>query len=120
MVTAWTFTIPGPPVPKARPRVIAGHTHTPKRTRVFEQLVHQLAMMAGVRAGAGPVSVTVAAFFPDRRQIDLDNCLKAVVDGLVGAPVLSGDHWAAVPRMSISGALDAANPRTVVTVEVVE
>ena len=34
-----TFTIPGPPVGKARPRVANGHAYTPASTRTYEEAV---------------------------------------------------------------------------------
>lgn len=34
-----TFTVPGKPVPKGRPRFARGHTYTPKKTRDYETLM---------------------------------------------------------------------------------
>lgn len=114
----WTFTIPGPPVTWERVTPMGKHATRTRKTRQHEQAVHALATAHGVRAGRGPVRLTVEAFFPDRRRRDLDNIGKAILDGLRGAPVLDDDCWAMVPEVILRGELDAANPRTVVTVEV--
>lgn len=115
----WTFIIPGPPVTWERvvPGKGARRTVRTSRTRNHENTVHALATVAGVRAGKGPVRITVDAFFPDKLRRDLDNIGKAVLDGLVGLPVLADDCWSVVPELIVRGALDKANPRTVVCVE---
>lgn len=121
----WTFTIQGPPVAWQRATPIPGRCVTPAKTRRHEGVVHQLAVAAGVRAGKGPCRVTVEAFFADLSAMDLDNVMKAVLDGLVGSKkipaaqrtVLADDRWTVVREQVSRGALDAANPRTVVTVE---
>lgn len=115
---AWTFTIPGPPVTWDRVTPMGRHATRTRKTRQHEQTVHALATAHGVRAGKGPIRLRVEAYFPDRRRRDLDNIVKAILDGLRGAPVLDDDCWAMVPEVILRGELDAANPRTVVTVEV--
>jgi len=119
---SFTFTVPGCPVPWERvtPRGKGGHTVTPPRTRNYEGAVGGHARASGVRLLGRPVRVTIACFFPDRRRRDLDNIAKAILDGLQGPGLLGGDHWEAVPSLTITGALDAANPRAVVTIEEVE
>ncbi len=118
-MTKWTFEIPGQPVPWERVTQGKHGAVRTARTRRHEQAVHALATIAGVRAGLGPVRVTIDAFFSDRHRRDLDNVAKAILDGLTGAPVLDGDHWECVRELVVRGALDAANPRTVVNVEVI-
>ena len=116
---SFTFTIPGCPVPWERvtPKAAGGRTVTPPRTRRYEADVRLRAMGAGVRLAAMSVRVRIDCYFPDRRRRDLDNIAKAILDGLQGPMLLSGDHWEAVPSLTITGALDAANPRAVVTIE---
>jgi len=41
-----------------------------------------MARMNGVRFGAIPVAVTIAAYMPDKRRRDVDNICKAVLDAL--------------------------------------
>lgn len=101
-----TFTVPGDPVAKARPRVtMAGgkpRAYTPSKTAGYEAAVALAS--EGSRPDEvidGPVFVGVVAIFrrPKRLQRrkdpgsliahtkrpDLDNVVKAVLDGL--------DHW---------------------------
>lgn len=94
------FTVPGPPVPKGRPRVTrAGHAFTPKRTRDYEALVNACAKRAAEgRTFAGPVEVWAIVWLPRPKRLmrqrdpegtvpcfkrpDIDNVLKAVLDGM--------------------------------------
>jgi len=78
---SWTFTIPGPPVPKARPRRSPhGHWYTPTRTREYEELVAWCAIQAGFQPSAGEYELHVT--IPANSRGDRDNILKAVMDGL--------------------------------------
>jgi Holliday junction resolvase RusA-like endonuclease len=101
------FFIPGNPVAKGRGRaaVVAGHAHvfTPAKTRSYETLVKQMAAatMDGAPPFELPVRVHIDVMLPipasmskkDRahavdgrllpgKKPDLDNCVKAVTDGL--------------------------------------
>lgn len=81
-----SFTIPGRPVPKGRPRLgVRGRKafiYTPPKTREYEQLVGWTAKCSGCRPIKGPVSVTLDVFC--RRKLDVDNIAKSVLDGLNG------------------------------------
>ncbi len=97
-----TFEIPGPPVPKGRPRVTRRGTFTPQKTKDYEQAVGEAAMVAarriefemltvvnGILADfpvAWPTdakySVECDFYFKKNPACDGDNCLKAVQDGL--------------------------------------
>lgn len=98
------FTVPGVPVAKARPRVYqtpAGpRASTPARTISYERAVAWAAAEAHVPLLEGPVALLVLAVFPRPKRLmrrrdpdgllpaptrpDLDNVVKAVLDGLVG------------------------------------
>ena len=91
------FTVPGTPVPKGRPRFGQGSARTPDRTRAYEQLVSVLAKAAHLEAPTfKPVSVYIAARWPRPlrdavgppcwRPVggDLDNVVKAILDGMLG------------------------------------
>ena len=55
------FTVPGPPVPKGRPRLgKGGHVFTPDQTRAYERKVALLALaIAGLSLVAVPVGVAL-------------------------------------------------------------
>ena len=100
------ITIPGKPVPKARPFVRKdGRVFTPKETAVFEQAVrlHAMATMKGHKILTGPIRLSVTAFFSipkswtlsqkakamsgalrHTKKPDGDNVLKSVKDGMNG------------------------------------
>lgn len=101
-----TVTVPGDPVAKGRPRFTrTGRSYTPPKTKKFENLVRlAYSLQQPDREPAkGPIELTVCAYFriptswSKKKQAeaateqmkkiskpDLDNCLKAVQDGLNG------------------------------------
>jgi len=94
------FVIPGKPFAKQRPRATRqGRVYTPAETVSFERQVGQIAAQHFPEPLAGPVSVTIRATFeppkswskrktaehingPHCQRPDLDNCAKAILDGL--------------------------------------
>ena len=106
-----TFTVPGPPQGKARPRVVRTATgksrsYTPDKTVAYEELVRQryLAVANGIGfGGKDALMVTIVAYYPipasvsKRRRADMlagnerptkkpdyDNIGKIVCDALNG------------------------------------
>lgn len=95
-----TFAIPGKPFAKQRPRSTRqGRIYTPKETVSFERQVGQIAAQHFAAPITGPVRLTVIATFepaaswskrktaehlhrPHTQKPDLDNCLKALKDGM--------------------------------------
>lgn len=100
-----TIHIPGPPIPKARPRVVNGHAYTPQRTTDYERTVQWVYKLAA--RGAQPISTPCAVemvfrfpipasarrkTMPDKikagdpypHKPDTDNLVKAIMDGLIG------------------------------------
>lgn len=85
------FDVPGRPVPKARPRVVRDadpfggpgttRTFTPRDTVEWEATVRQVAALHVRSPLDGPVQVE-AWFYGASPQADLDNLLKAVLDGM--------------------------------------
>lgn len=102
------FTIPGNPVPKARPRVTrSGHAYTPKKTAEYEKLVKVYAIKTmdehGLKPTGEAIRLDVQAFFQIPKswslskkknaaygvlkpigRPDADNCIKAVQDAMNG------------------------------------
>ena len=80
------ITIPGRPVPKARPRLgMRGKTayiYTPQRTKEYEELVGWTAKAAGCKPLEGPVEVELWCYTKGRA--DVDNLSKSILDGLNG------------------------------------
>ena len=102
-----TFTIPGEPEGKGRPRFVrvgnAVRTFTPEKTRAYEDRVRLAYRSAahGMRFGDKPVMLTVTAYYatpasasrkrqdaligkPCAKKPDADNVLKAIADALNG------------------------------------
>lgn len=81
-----TFTVPHPPVPKARPRSGNGNTYTPKRTKDAQVIVAMYARQAwGVRKPtSGPVRLNLEFHLKTRGTADGDNYEKLVMDALEG------------------------------------
>lgn len=84
----WQFTIPGPPIPKGRPKhnTKTGNTYTPERTKQAESVAaaefrRQVVGYGRPRAGEFRIS---AVFHVKRDDADIDNLLKMVMDGLQG------------------------------------
>ena len=101
-----TFVVTGVPTPKGRPRMTRrGKVYTPAKTVAYERTVAVAAQVAASRLGAtgmlfeGPVMVTIHCHFampkswsrkrktemlyqPHTQLPDLDNLVKAVLDGV--------------------------------------
>lgn len=86
------IVIPGPPVPKGRPRSTrAGGVYTPQRTRDYEESVAWACRQARVAHGAGAVAVRIR-FMARRGRGDIDNLAKSVLDGLVMGGAIDDDR----------------------------
>ena len=131
-----SITIPGKPVPKARPFVRKdGRVFTPKETAVFEQAVrlHAMATMKGHKILTGPIRLSVTAFFSipkswtlsqkakamsgalrHTKRPDLSNIIKSVEDALNG--IVYADD-AQIDRYGESRKAFSSIPRTETVVE---
>jgi crossover junction endodeoxyribonuclease RusA len=106
------FEVPGEPVPKGRPRLgKGGNVYTPKKTKAYERKVALIATIARQSAHrkpfTGPVGISVVLRFKTKRRIDLDNCLKALMDSLNG--VLYADD-SQVMEMQVSKVIGSDEP----------
>jgi Holliday junction resolvase RusA-like endonuclease len=110
--------VPGPPVPCGRARTGKGKTFTPQRTRDYEQLVAAMSRLAVSKARWAPPEGSTFAVTLDvyraRRTGDVDNYLKAALDGMNGI-VFADDRLvvAATVRLHV----DTAYPRAEIAVE---
>lgn len=126
-MTEIRFTVPGPSVPKARPRVIQYETDeglqsrgvTPARTEAYETIVGYAAraVCPWDASTNQPVSIVMWFYMPDRRRRDLDNAIKAILDGITGV-LIEDDNQ--VVHLEACKSVDRDNPRTEVVVRVVE
>lgn len=125
------FTILGKPFAKQRPRSTRqGRVYTPKETVSFERTVGQIAALHFPEPLAGPVRVSIYATFqpaaswsqkkardhigtPHTQRPDLDNCAKAILDGLNRIAWADDGQVADLHVRKIWG----PEARTVVTVE---
>lgn len=99
------FVVYGRPKGKGRPRfTMDGHAYTPQTTRMYEKEIRQAFREAGGTSfGTVPIAVEVTAYYPipksarksDKEAMaaglvvpmvkpDIDNVLKAVLDGIQG------------------------------------
>lgn len=99
-----TFTVPGEPVAKGRPRMTrTGHVYTPPKTAEYEKRVKQCWKQQCGQGFAGgiPLKATIHGYFqipkslskkrrtaldgtPHIKKCDADNLAKSVLDGLCG------------------------------------
>lgn len=66
-MTYVSFSIPGDPVAKERPRFTrSGHAYTPAKTRTYEEIIRMYATkaMRGKKMLTGAVEMNINAFFP--------------------------------------------------------
>jgi Holliday junction resolvase RusA-like endonuclease len=120
-MTVWTFTVLGPPRPKARARRGKdGRWRTPKATRVYETTVRNVAMLFRPRTWPLDAKYTVGieVFFADARARDVDNAAKACLDAL---QTVAYHNDSQVDRVVCErGGIDPKNPRTVITITIKE
>ena len=98
-----SFTVPGLPIGKGRPRITKNHAYTPKKTKDYEKLVRESWLtQSGYRFDdEARIAVLAIAYFPIPRAVakkrrpdmygtyyahkpDLDNILKIICDALNG------------------------------------
>lgn len=121
-LTALTFTIPGEPASKARPRFDGrgskARTYTPAKTKAAEAHVALRFREAGGRFEPDPeVTFRVSVTFHNgtRQRRDVDNMLKLVLDGLNGVAYVDDTQVMEVTGAKRFTAKDQA--RTEVTIE---
>lgn len=116
-----TFIVPGPPKPWQRAAVSRyGAHYTELETKAFQFSVKLMAANAVAKLAAWPLDaryrVTIAAYFADKRSRDLDNVAKSVCDAM-NKTAYADDRQ--IDLLVVGRHIDKANPRTVVSVEVI-
>jgi Holliday junction resolvase RusA-like endonuclease len=117
-MTVASFTVPGRPVPKQRPRLGRnGNIYTPKNCREYEKAVGWAARQLFKNPLEGPVELHVRLYLNSKGG-DLDNYIKAICDGLNGVAWLDDSQ---VERLMASMAInEVAAERADVLVRLVE
>ena len=127
-----TFTVPGVPQGKGRPRVTRNGTFTPKKTRDYEKKVRECYIADGGQMFPDdtPLSANIIAVFPIPTSLskrkralfngrshckkpDADNVAKAILDALNGVAYRDDS---AVSLLAVSK-LYGDEPRVIVHVE---
>ncbi len=112
MMTELSFTVPGRCIPTPRPRVSRYGTHYPKRyTDWLDSARVEAYKACGRPLWEGPVSVTVV-FCGARKNADIDNLLKSVLDAIQGVIIVDDKQADAVDAWRVSG----GEPYTEITV----
>ena len=89
---AITLTLPWPPSVNKYWRTFQGRMIIRAEGRSYRKAVaDQVLIQRGAKHYAGKLRVNIEAFRPDNRRRDLDNLLKAVLDGCTHAGVWEDD-----------------------------
>ena len=88
-MTRITLTLPWPPSVNRYWRAFNGRVIISKDGRLYRTAA--IAACRGIEPMSGFVAVRIRAYPPDKRRRDLDNVLKAALDGLVHGGVLEDD-----------------------------
>jgi crossover junction endodeoxyribonuclease RusA len=62
-----------------------------EKGRIYRQSVMEQCLLQRIDTVTGPIRMEIVAFRPDNRKRDLDNLLKAVLDGMAKALVYEDD-----------------------------
>lgn len=77
-----SFTVPGRPVPAVRMTQRSKYGPREQRYLAYKSVVGWSAKFAKLQLVNGPVAVEVVFYFKNKRLPDVDNLLKAIMDGL--------------------------------------
>jgi crossover junction endodeoxyribonuclease RusA len=88
------ITLPYPPSVNTYWRAIGrGRVIISKKGREYRQeVVYEVTRERGAQTLEGRLSVDIEAWMPDKRRRDLDNILKAALDGMVHAGLMLDDE----------------------------
>jgi len=109
-----TLTIPGRPIPLGRARVGGGRHYLPASSRAYRETVQGCWLAAGrPTLGDAPFALS-ARFYGARKNADLDNLLKALLDAL-GTLTFTDDRNLVCIAGAHKLAADSGGPRAEVT-----
>jgi crossover junction endodeoxyribonuclease RusA len=87
-----SFFLPWPPSNNTYYRRVGNKTLISKKGREYKKAVLDHCMRFGVKPfGEDKISISIIAYYPDRRRRDLDNLLKAPLDAMMKAGVYQDD-----------------------------
>jgi len=87
------ITLPWPPSVNRYWRSVSGRVLISRDGRAYRTRVGEIVSCANIQAATRHrLSVTIAAFPPDRRKRDLDNTLKATLDAMASAGLFVDDE----------------------------
>lgn len=101
-----TFSLSGPVVPKARPRVTRHGTFMPHRYQPWKALAVEAlfdqarAQMLDIPITSAAIQITLLGKHP--RRGDLDNISGSVLDALVQSGILQNDNLCVVSSLAIT------------------
>ncbi len=115
MTLVCTFTVPGQPVPKARPRVVKGRAYTPHRTAGAEKRIAEYLKVKYPHLVPVAVRVDVSLMFhlKGAQTADWDNLAKLVCDALNGKVWLDDRQ---IATATVEVVEHSNSPRTVIDV----
>lgn len=84
--------MPWPPSVNTYWRTFNGRMIISEKGRLYrKEVADQVLIQRGAKHFAGKLKVEIEAFRPDKRRRDLDNLLKAILDGMTHAGVWEDD-----------------------------
>jgi crossover junction endodeoxyribonuclease RusA len=90
-----------PPSVNALSRAYNGRIISSEEHRTWAKTAAQELMVQRPKKHTGPVSVSILLGPPHKRQFDIDNRAKAILDALVKAQVIETDSISCVQELSI-------------------
>jgi crossover junction endodeoxyribonuclease RusA len=85
------ITLPWPPSLNTYWRQFQGRAILSEKGRQYRKAVMEQCLLQRVDTLTGPLKVEIVAYRPDNRKRDLDNLLKAALDGLAKGLVYEDD-----------------------------
>lgn len=134
----FSFIVKGEAVPKGRPRVSGkGWIYTPKRTKEYEELVRKSYIDAGYGRLKGALAVSIRVVYkipkgaskkdtglmltgkimPTKRNGDLDNIVKSILDGLNGIAYWDDSQVVKIIALKMYATYQEEDSYTVITLD---